>query len=121
MQIGSGFLSVGCIPILLDAFPPKERGRAVGINSVSWVIGTLIGPVLGGFLVLYNWRYIFLINVPIGFFGAFYGYYVIKKYKMDLKQKITKLPVISLLLFMVPLIIFIAFLNIYVMVIAIIT
>ncbi|MDG7043754.1 MAG: MFS transporter, partial [Nitrososphaerota archaeon] len=57
------------IPILMDSFESGERGRAVGINAISWSIGTLVGPILGGFLVVIDWRLIFLINVPIGVFA----------------------------------------------------
>jgi EmrB/QacA subfamily drug resistance transporter len=53
--------------ILFLAFPPQERGRAMGSLGSTVAIGSILGPVLGGFLVdTLGWRYIFLINLPIG-------------------------------------------------------
>ena len=53
--------------ILFLAFPPQERGRAMGYLGSTVAVGSILGPVLGGFLVdTLGWRYIFLINLPIG-------------------------------------------------------
>ncbi|WP_287954794.1 MFS transporter [Acidiplasma sp.] len=79
--IGAGIMTATDIPIILNAFPQEERGRAVGINSISWSVGTLMGPLLGGFLVLFNWRYIFLINVPVGILAIFFAFKFIRKAK----------------------------------------
>ena len=65
--IGAGFIFSNSAAILTDAFPPTERGKALGINQVSIVIGSVSGLVLGGFLTgLVGWRWIFFVNVPIG-------------------------------------------------------
>ena len=53
--------------IITHVFPPSERGRALGISGTFVALGTLVGPPLGGFIIsMFNWKYIFLINVPIG-------------------------------------------------------
>jgi EmrB/QacA subfamily drug resistance transporter len=53
--------------ILFLAFPPEERGRAMGYLGSTVAVGSILGPILGGFLVdTLGWRSIFLINVPIG-------------------------------------------------------
>ena len=53
--------------IIYEAFPVSERGRAMGFLGSTVAIGSIAGPVLGGFLVdSLGWQYIFLINVPIG-------------------------------------------------------
>jgi EmrB/QacA subfamily drug resistance transporter len=53
--------------ILFTAFPPQERGRAMGYMGSTIAVGSILGPILGGFLVdTLGWQYIFLINVPIG-------------------------------------------------------
>lgn len=53
--------------ILFQAFPISERGRAMGFLGSSVAIGSIAGPVLGGLIVdTLGWKYIFLINVPIG-------------------------------------------------------
>lgn len=119
---GSGaalMLTLG-IPILLRAFPPEERGKAVGISATSWSIGALLGPIVGGYLVSFAWQYIFLINVPIGFVAIIMGIYRVPKEKGLSTVKINKLNAAGFLLFLVPLVIGIAFLNIYWLVVALV-
>ena len=50
--------------ILTDAFPPDQRGMAMGINQAAAFSGIFIGLVLGGVLAPINWRLIFLVSVP---------------------------------------------------------
>ena len=53
--------------IVYSAFPPQERGRAMGFLGSTVAVGSILGPVLGGFLVDgLGWPFIFFINVPIG-------------------------------------------------------
>ena len=68
--IGAGFLFSNSAAIITDAFPPNERGTAIGINQVSIVVGSVSGLVLGGFLTeVAGWPSIFFVNVPIGIFA----------------------------------------------------
>jgi MFS family permease len=60
-------------PIVFDSFPPKERGSALGINSIAWAVGSIAGPVAGGFLVSVTWRLIFYINVPVAIAAVVVG------------------------------------------------
>jgi EmrB/QacA subfamily drug resistance transporter len=77
---GAAMMMVNSIAILTEVFPPRERGRALGINGITWAAGGIIGPVLGGFILsVANWRWIFFINIPIGIFGALWGYLVLKE------------------------------------------
>jgi EmrB/QacA subfamily drug resistance transporter len=72
---GAAMMVVNSLAILTEVFPPYERGRALGINGVTFSIGGVLGPILGGLiLTLANWRWIFFINVPIGIVGAVWGY-----------------------------------------------
>ncbi len=65
--VGAGFLFSNSAAIITDAFPPNERGRALGINQVSIVGGAVAGLVLGGIITsTLGWRWIFFVNVPIG-------------------------------------------------------
>ena len=65
--IGAGFLFSNSAAIITDAFPPNERGRALGVNQVSIVAGAVAGLVLGGIITsTVGWRWIFFVNVPIG-------------------------------------------------------
>jgi MFS transporter, DHA2 family, multidrug resistance protein len=53
--------------ILADSFPPEKRGMANAIYGVAAVVAPTVGPTLGGWITDdYNWRWIFLINVPVG-------------------------------------------------------
>jgi EmrB/QacA subfamily drug resistance transporter len=52
--------------MLVEAFPPSERGQALGYIGTSVAAGILAGPVLGGFLLQFNWQSIFYVNLPIG-------------------------------------------------------
>ena len=53
--------------IMLEAFPPKERGEAMAFFGIGVVVAPILGPVLGGWLTdNLSWRWIFYINVPFG-------------------------------------------------------
>jgi DHA2 family multidrug resistance protein len=53
--------------VLLEAFPPNERGKAMGFWGLGVVVAPILGPVLGGWLTdNYNWRWVFYINIPVG-------------------------------------------------------
>jgi MFS transporter, DHA2 family, multidrug resistance protein len=53
--------------IMLEAFPPEERGKAMAFWAVCIVTAPILGPVVGGWLTdTYSWRWIFYINIPIG-------------------------------------------------------
>src|SRR5262249_27451682 len=57
-----------------DAFPPNQRGMALGINNVVGVAGLFIGLVLGGLLAPISWRMVFLVSVPFGVLGTVGSY-----------------------------------------------
>lgn len=53
--------------ILVEAFPPNQRGKALGWIGTTVSLGIISGPVLGGLLISsFNWRAIFFINIPVG-------------------------------------------------------
>ncbi|MCL4395147.1 MAG: MFS transporter [Chloroflexi bacterium] len=77
---GAAMMVVNSVAIITEVFPANQRGRALGINAVTFSIGGVLGPVLGGLiLTLADWRWIFFINVPIGIFGAAWGYHSLKE------------------------------------------
>src|SRR5262245_54306751 len=51
--------------VLLEAFPPRDRGKAMGFWGLGIVVAPILGPVLGGWLTdNYSWRWVFYINIP---------------------------------------------------------
>ena len=53
--------------VLLEAFPPHQRGKAMGFWGLGIVVAPILGPVLGGWLTdSYSWRWVFYINIPVG-------------------------------------------------------
>jgi DHA2 family multidrug resistance protein len=64
--------------VLLDAFPEEKQGTAMTLFGVAAIIAPIVGPTLGGWLCVdYNWRWIFLVNVPIGGFSLIAAYLVV--------------------------------------------
>ena len=67
---GAMMVPVGRL-VLLRTIPKSELVRAMSYISIPALIGPVIGPPLGGFIVTYgSWRWIFFINIPIGLIGA---------------------------------------------------
>ncbi|WP_298270946.1 DHA2 family efflux MFS transporter permease subunit [Geobacter sp.] len=64
--------------ILLETFPPHERGMANAIFGIGAMFGPIIGPALGGWITdNLNWRWIFYINIPIGIIAVIMATYFI--------------------------------------------
>jgi len=72
--IGAAFLFSNSTAILTDSFPYNERGKALGVNQVIGLSGSFLGLILGGILATINWRYVFLVSVPIGAFGTVWSF-----------------------------------------------
>jgi len=65
--VGGAMLLSTAIAILSSAYPPGERGRALGINVAAVYMGLSCGPFVGGVLTQHmGWRSIFFFNVPLG-------------------------------------------------------
>lgn len=83
--------------IITDAFPVSERGKALGINMVAIMSGQFLGLLLGGILVTYNWRYVFLINIPFAVLGTVFSYWKMKE--VSLRASKTSIDVAGNLVF----------------------
>ncbi|HTP26529.1 MAG TPA: DHA2 family efflux MFS transporter permease subunit, partial [Anaeromyxobacteraceae bacterium] len=70
--IGGGGLAPSEQAILADTFPPAQRGMAFAMYGLAVVFAPAIGPTLGGYIVdNSSWRWIFYVNVPVGFVSLF--------------------------------------------------
>ncbi|OFI06060.1 multidrug resistance protein Stp [Clostridium acetireducens DSM 10703] len=66
--------------IITQVFPSNERGRALGISGVFVALGTMTGPPLGGLIIsFFHWKYIFLINVPVGIITFIFSMKILPK------------------------------------------
>ncbi|GJD49773.1 Multidrug resistance protein Stp [Methylobacterium crusticola] len=63
---GAALMTPTSLGLLLATFPPDQRGHAVRTWTAIGGFAAALGPVVGGFLVAWSWRWIFLVNVPIG-------------------------------------------------------
>ena len=64
--------------VVLRAFPRSEFVRVMTFIALPGMVGPLLGPTLGGWLVEYaSWHWIFLINIPIGLLGVIVSGYVL--------------------------------------------
>src|SRR4051812_36540979 len=70
-RIFQGVFGAALVPLsqstMMDIYPMEQRGQAMAIWGVGVMIGPILGPTLGGYLTeLYNWRFVFYINLPFG-------------------------------------------------------
>ncbi len=66
-----GVFGAALVPLsqstMLDIYPPEQRGSAMAMWGVGVMVGPILGPTLGGYLTdLYDWRYVFFVNLPFG-------------------------------------------------------
>jgi EmrB/QacA subfamily drug resistance transporter len=75
--IGGAFLFANSAAIVTDAFPREQLGVAMGTNTMVAAVGLVIGPVLGGALVLISWHWVFWFNVPFGLAGSLWAWKIL--------------------------------------------
>ncbi|MGA2703252.1 MAG: DHA2 family efflux MFS transporter permease subunit [Isosphaeraceae bacterium] len=92
--LAGGGLQPSSQGVLLDSFPPEKQGAAMTMFGIAALIGPIVGPTLGGWLVVsYDWRYIFFINVPVGLLALAAAYFLVddpdylKKERAELRRK----------------------------------
>lgn len=66
-----GVFGAALVPLsqatMLDIYPPAQRGSAMAIWGMGVMVGPILGPTLGGYLTeMYNWRWVFYVNLPFG-------------------------------------------------------
>ncbi len=64
--VGAAMIIANTAAILTGNFPATERGRALGLQAALTYLGLTVGPTLGGWIAELSWRWVFLVNVPVG-------------------------------------------------------
>jgi EmrB/QacA subfamily drug resistance transporter len=65
--IGAGGLASVPFALISTVFPVHQRGKALGLLASAWGISSVVGPLIGSFLVLQlDWRWVFFVNLPLG-------------------------------------------------------
>lgn len=81
---GCGAIMPVGMAIVSNAFPPEQRGMALGFWAIASAASVSFGPSIGGYLVdNMNWNYIFYVNVPVGIFAMFITAVLQKEYKAE--------------------------------------
>ncbi|WP_426749578.1 MFS transporter [Myxococcus sp. Y35] len=69
--LGAGALQPTTLTISADLYTLRERAAVQGLFTGAWGAGNAVGPLIGGWLVMHaSWRWVFLVNVPVGLFAA---------------------------------------------------
>lgn len=72
--LGGGFVMPAAMTLALRAAPPADRGRVMSLLGLPILVGPVLGPPLGGWLLdTLSWRWIFLVNLPIGLVALWLG------------------------------------------------
>jgi MFS transporter, DHA2 family, multidrug resistance protein len=98
--IAGGGLQPMSLAILMETYPPRQRGLAMGIFGMGIVVGPILGPLLGGYFTdNFSWRWIFYINLPIGILALFMIYtFIFDPPYQQLREKGEKVDYIGLAL-----------------------
>ena len=78
--LGTALSFVASLAIVSNAFPPAQRGQAIGIWAAAGTIGQALGPLVGGVLTeKLSWRWFFFVNVPLGIAAILLTLYVVEE------------------------------------------
>jgi EmrB/QacA subfamily drug resistance transporter len=70
MGAAGAFMMANSGVIVTDAFQREQLGQALGVNQMVAAVGSILGPVVGGWLTTYSWQWVFWFNVPLGLVGT---------------------------------------------------
>ncbi len=80
---GAAVLMPASLGLLLPEFPPEKRGLAIGLWAAVGGTAAAAGPVIGGLLVELSWRWVFLVNIPIGIVAIVAGGRVLREIREE--------------------------------------
>lgn len=101
--LGGGPLQPVSMALLYSAFPPQQRGTAVGLFNMTIAMGLIIGR-FGGYLVeLFDWRMIFYMTIPFGIASAILGWFVIPKTEQQRQWSLDPWGLLTMGGFLIPL------------------
>ena len=80
--LGAAMIMSNTPAIVTNAFPPEKRGMGLGAIGSVVSVGLMLGPPLGGMLIhYYGWKYIFLVNLPLGIAGIIFSIKILEEVK----------------------------------------
>src|ERR1700719_335649 len=89
VQAGGGaMMRASSAAILTDAFPSGQLGFAMGINMIAALAGSFLGILAGGVLSEFSWRWVFIINVPVGLVGTTWGFWKLREIGIRTRARI---------------------------------
>lgn len=68
------FMMANSSAIVTDAFPKRRLGLALGTNMIVAAVGSIFGTILGGWLTIFSWQWVFWFNVPISLIGTIWAW-----------------------------------------------
>jgi EmrB/QacA subfamily drug resistance transporter len=84
--LGGAFLMPTSLALLLPEFPPQERAAAIGVWAAVGGVAAAAGPPIGGLLVQASWRWVFLVNLPVGIVAAYFAVRTLRESRDDTPQ-----------------------------------
>jgi EmrB/QacA subfamily drug resistance transporter len=86
--IGAAMVLALGLAIVTEAFPPSERGKALGLSGTVVSIGIVVGPTVGGLLIdSLSWHWIFFVNLPVGIVGTLLALRYVPAFKPAGRQR----------------------------------
>ena len=77
---GAALLQANSVALVVTSVPARTRRAALGVQAAAQAVGLACGPVVGGVLVgTVGWRWVFLINVPVGLLAVLAGWYLLPR------------------------------------------
>lgn len=105
--LSAGMIMAVGFAIITSAFPPTERGKAMGIYAISIAAALGLGPTIGGAVAEYlSWHYVFIINVPIGIVALLWCYRVLPQGVTKPGQRLDWYGVMTAFVFLLSLLLF---------------